>query len=154
MHPSTVEAFVAGTIAVALNLAILVAMAQMWQRRHDLMVSTNWQCLLASCSARLADSTASQFCVRLSALSLNAGQSKVSVSCAAHNFLTLAINCSSPRPKSHSCLQASASGALHVVVASLSLIAVMCLLPVCSICSLLQITFLGFAAEHCNADVC
>ena len=41
MHASTVEATIVATIAVPLNVISLVVMAQMWQRRHDMMVSTN-----------------------------------------------------------------------------------------------------------------
>jgi hypothetical protein len=41
MQPSTVEAIVVAAVAVPLNVFSVVAMAQMWQRRHDMMVSVN-----------------------------------------------------------------------------------------------------------------
>jgi hypothetical protein len=65
MQPSTVEAIVVAAVAVSLNLFSVVAMAQMWQRRHDMMVSTNRHvvqpidCLSAHQGLRLKKTAAS-----------------------------------------------------------------------------------------------
>jgi hypothetical protein len=47
---ANVEAVIIAAVAVSLNAISLVVMAQMWQRRHDMMVSFN------ACTPRTAHS--------------------------------------------------------------------------------------------------
>jgi hypothetical protein len=43
------EVVIIAAVAVSLNVISLVVMAQMWQRRHDMMVSTHSSVLGSSC---------------------------------------------------------------------------------------------------------